>query len=66
VLARWLGSFFDRGIDNVVDAFGYLVREASVALRELQTGYVRNYALMIFVGAVLVIGFIVFGIGSGA
>ena len=66
VLGRWLGASFDRGLDNAVDALGYLVREASAALRELQTGYVRNYALMIFVGAVLVIGFIVFGIGSGA
>ncbi|MFN8542371.1 MAG: NADH-quinone oxidoreductase subunit L, partial [Thermomicrobiales bacterium] len=63
---RWLSRFFDRGIDNATNAVGYLVREASVALRELQTGYVRNYALLIFVGAVLVIGFIVFGIGSGA
>ncbi len=66
VLGRWLGTFFDRGLDNAVNSVGFLVREASVALRELQTGYVRNYALMIFVGAVLVIGFIVFGIGSGA
>ena len=65
-LGRWLSRFFDRGIDNAVNAVGYLMREASVALRELQTGYVRNYALLIFVGAVLIIGFIVFGIGSGA
>jgi NADH-quinone oxidoreductase subunit L len=65
-LARWLSRYFDRGIDNGVNAAGFLVREASVALRELQTGYVRNYALLIFAGAVLVIGFIVFGIGSGA
>ena len=65
-LGRWLARFFDRGIDNGVNAVGYLVREASIALRELQTGYVRNYALLIFVGAVLIIGFIVFGIGSGA
>lgn len=64
--ARWLSRFFDRGIDNTTNAASFLVREASVALRELQTGYVRNYALLIFVGAVLVIGFIVFGIGSGA
>jgi NADH-quinone oxidoreductase subunit L len=65
-LARWLSRFFDRGLDNGVNAVGYLMREASLALRELQTGYVRNYALLIFVGAILVIGFIVFGIGSGA
>jgi NADH-quinone oxidoreductase subunit L len=65
-LGRWLSRFFDRGIDNAVNTVGFLVREASVALRELQTGYVRNYALLIFAGAVLVIGFIVFGIGSGA
>jgi NADH-quinone oxidoreductase subunit L len=65
-LCRWLARFFDRGIDNGVNVVGYLVREASIALRELQTGYVRQYALLIFVGAVLVIGFIVFGIGSGA
>jgi NADH-quinone oxidoreductase subunit L len=65
-LGRWLSRFFDRGLDNAVNTVGFLVREASVALRELQTGYVRNYALLIFAGAVLVIGFIVFGIGSGA
>ena len=65
-LGRWLSRFFDRGLDNTVNTVGFLVREASVALRELQTGYVRNYALLIFVGAVLVIGFIVFGVGSGA
>jgi NADH-quinone oxidoreductase subunit L len=66
ILGRWLSRSFDRGIDNAVNAVGYLVREASIALRELQTGYVRQYALLIFVGAILIIGFIVFGIGSGA
>jgi NADH-quinone oxidoreductase subunit L len=61
-LARAISGGFDRGLNTLVDSVGPFVREASVALREVQTGYVRNYALLIFGGAVLLVGFMVFSL----
>ena len=61
-LGRTISGGFDRGLNTLVDSVGPFVREASVALREVQTGYVRNYALLIFGGAVLLVGFMVFSL----
>jgi len=48
---------FDRNIiDGAVNGVGSLVRSASSKLRLAQTGYVRNYALGVAVGAVVLIG----------
>jgi NADH-quinone oxidoreductase subunit L len=43
-------------IDGAVDGTGTLVQQAGATLRRTQTGYVRNYALGIAVGAVVLVG----------
>jgi NADH-quinone oxidoreductase subunit L len=60
-LGRALNEGFDRGLERLVNSLGGLVREASLALRDVQTGYVRNYALMILGGAVLIVAYMLFG-----
>jgi NADH-quinone oxidoreductase subunit L len=45
------GGFFEGGSHGV----GLLVASVSKGLRRLQTGYARNYALAIFIGAVLIL-----------
>ena len=45
-----------RGIDGVVNGVGTLVRAGGQRLRGVQTGYIRNYALGIAGGAVLLLG----------
>jgi NADH-quinone oxidoreductase subunit L len=48
---------FDRNvIDGAVNGVGVTVRDTGGIVRRLQTGYVRNYALGITAGAVLVLG----------
>ena len=48
---------FDSGVvDGAVNAVGALVRMGGDRLRAVQTGYVRNYALGIAVGAVILVG----------
>jgi NADH-quinone oxidoreductase subunit L len=59
-LGRGFSGVFDRGLDGLVNGVGLLVREASVTLREVQTGYVRNYALLILGGTVLIIAYVLF------
>jgi NADH-quinone oxidoreductase subunit L len=43
-------------IDGIVNGVGQAVAGAAQALRQPQTGFVRNYALTMLVGAVLVLG----------
>jgi NADH-quinone oxidoreductase subunit L len=50
-------------IDGVVNGLGAVVRFGGSRLRTVQTGYVRNYALVIAAGAVLVLGYVVAKIG---
>jgi NADH-quinone oxidoreductase subunit L len=50
-------AHFDRGVvDGAVNGVGELVRWSASRLRLAQTGYVRNYALGIAVGAVVLVG----------
>jgi len=59
---RMLNQYFDTDIvDGAVDGVGKLLRLSSSRLRRVQTGYVRNYALSILLGAVLMVGFFVLG-----
>ncbi|MDH6281815.1 NADH-quinone oxidoreductase subunit L [Prescottella agglutinans] len=51
----------DKGIDGVVRAVPTILGFASVALRRLQTGFVRSYALYMFVGAVVVVAAVLVG-----
>ena len=46
-------------IDGSVVGVGTLVRASGTRLRRLQTGYIRNYALGIAAGAVLLLAFFV-------
>ncbi len=52
-----MSTFLWRGIDAVIDGLlallGYLVEALGTLLRFLQTGNVRNYALMFFAGVVI-------------
>ncbi len=46
-------------IDGAVNGVGSLVRNGGDRLRRVQTGYVRNYALGVAAGAVLILGYVV-------
>jgi NADH-quinone oxidoreductase subunit L len=48
-----------RVIDGAVNALPRVVRQAAVATRRLQTGYVRNYALAVAAGAVVLLAYVV-------
>jgi NADH-quinone oxidoreductase subunit L len=59
---RALNRFFEQDIvDFTVDGIGRAIRWASVRGRGIQTGYVRNYALSILFGAVVVLAYYVIG-----
>ncbi len=49
-----------RVIDGSVNGVAALVRGGGTQLRKLQTGYVRNYALGIAAGTVVVLGYVMF------
>jgi NADH-quinone oxidoreductase subunit L len=55
---------FDRvAVDGAVNGVGTLVREGASRLRKVQTGYVRNYALGMAVGAFILIGLFLTRVG---
>ena len=47
-------------IDGIVNGFGALVAYAAGWWRKLQNGYVRSYAMMIFLGAVAILTYLAF------
>jgi NADH-quinone oxidoreductase subunit L len=53
-LTHALVDFDNQGVDGSVNALAALVSRTSDRLRGLQTGFARNYALSMFVGAALV------------
>jgi NADH-quinone oxidoreductase subunit L len=56
----WLWAEVDVGVvDGTVNGAGEFVRRDSVWLSRMQSGFVRNYALSIFLGAVAVIGYLI-------
>ncbi|MEK6588643.1 MAG: NADH-quinone oxidoreductase subunit L [Chloroflexota bacterium] len=56
--AGWLALGFDLPvIDGAANGLGALTRSAAGRLQRLQTGYVRNYAISVFVGLVLIVGY---------
>lgn len=58
--AAFLANPIDLGvIDGIVNWLGDFTRSASAELRKVQTGYVRNYALSIFLGIVLIVAWFV-------
>jgi NADH-quinone oxidoreductase subunit L len=56
-LARITANPIDLGvIDGAANGIARLAGRASLALRRTQTGYVRNYALAVFIGVVFILG----------
>jgi NADH-quinone oxidoreductase subunit L len=52
-----LSVYFDsRGVDGLVNTIAAAVGGTSGRMRRVQTGFVRSYALSMFVGAVLLVG----------
>lgn len=57
-----LWQVFDvRIIDGAVNGTAALMKLLGRGLRHIQTGFVRSYVVMIFLGALIVIGYFVFG-----
>ncbi len=60
LLCRFCAFVFDaKVIDGAVNGVAALVRGSGNRLRAVQSGYVRNYALAVASGAVLVLGYVV-------
>ncbi len=60
LLASFLAGVFDRRvIDGAVNGVGTLVARAAGSWRHLQTGFVRNYATGVFLGASAILLYIV-------
>jgi NADH-quinone oxidoreductase subunit L len=56
-LAEWCAGAFDLGvIDGAVNGVAALVARSAAALRRYQTGFVMNYALSMLIGAVALLG----------
>ena len=55
-LARLSVYFDNRGIDGLVNSIAAFMGGSSGRLRKVQTGFVRPYALSMFVGAMLLVG----------
>ena len=49
-----------RGIDAIANGLGALTQWLSGALRKVQNGFVRSYALSVLLGVVLIIGYLIF------
>ena len=47
-----------KGIDGAVNGFAFIVRATGRQLRKVQTGYVRNYALGLTAGLVLILAYV--------
>jgi NADH-quinone oxidoreductase subunit L len=57
--ARFLSDGVDkRGIDGAVNGIGRITRDGGSGLRRLQTGLVRNYALAIVFGTVVLLAYV--------
>ncbi len=60
-LADFLTIKIDLGvIDAAANGLGDLTKKIAASLRKIQTGYVRNYALSIFLGMVIILGYLIF------
>jgi NADH-quinone oxidoreductase subunit L len=60
LLARFTSVKVDLGvIDAIANGLGHLTQRAAGSMRRLQTGYVRNYALAVFLGLVIILGYLI-------
>ncbi len=48
-------------VDGIVNGVGKVLLGGGQALRRLQTGVVQNYAFSLLLGAVILIGYLIFG-----
>jgi len=56
--AWWLSQAFDlKVIDGIANGLADVTKGVAARLQTLQTGYVRNYALFVFAGVILVLGY---------
>jgi NADH-quinone oxidoreductase subunit L len=59
--AEWLWQMFDaRFVDGIVNGAADLVRAAGARVRRLQAGIVGGYAFSLLLGAVLIVGYIIY------
>ena len=61
----WLTKIFafqiDMGIiDGIANGLASVTQNSAGSLRRLQTGFVRNYALAVFVGVIAILGYLIF------
>jgi NADH-quinone oxidoreductase subunit L len=58
--AWWLSIQFDMNIiDRTANGLADFTKNTAARWRKIQTGYVRNYALSIFLGVVLIVGILI-------
>jgi NADH-quinone oxidoreductase subunit L len=63
-LTRLLSGPIDLGfIDGVSNFLGDGFKELAAQMRKLQSGFVRNYALSIFIGVIFIIGYLILRLG---
>ncbi len=61
---RLLSGPIDLGIiDGIGNFLGDGFKELAAQMRKLQTGFVRNYALSIFIGVIFIIGYLIIRLG---
>ncbi|MEK6221185.1 MAG: NADH-quinone oxidoreductase subunit L [Chloroflexota bacterium] len=61
-LTNFLANPVDLGvIDGIANGLAKLTQGSASALSLLQTGFVRNYALSVFLGVVVILGYLIFG-----
>jgi len=59
-VTRFLSGPVDLGlIDGIANFLGDGFKELAAQTRKLQTGFVRNYALSIFIGVIFIIGYLI-------
>jgi NADH-quinone oxidoreductase subunit L len=59
-VTRTLAGPIDLGIiDGIANYLGDGFKELAAQLRKIQTGFVRNYALSIFIGVIFIIGYLI-------
>lgn len=60
LLSRLLSIRIDLGIiDGIANGIGVLSQRLAAGMRRIQTGYVRNYALAIFLGMVIILSYLI-------
>ena len=59
LFAHWTAWEFDlKVIDGIANWLGDTTKTMGASLRRVQTGYVRNYALAVFIGVVAIVTFL--------